>query len=221
MQPIPILTYHQIAEAPPKGAPFRSLYVAPAAFARQMRVLRLMGYKGLSMDALLPYLRGEKTGRVVGITFDDGYANNLVHALPVLRRVGFSSTCYVVSGLLGQTNRWDLEEGIAQTELMNTDQLRTWIAGGQEVGGHTRTHAKLQQLTQDVSRDEIAGCKSDLEALLDRPVLHFCYPYGRYGASQVAQVQRAGGPRRPPVPLSCRVCRCCAPPPCRCSCSNC
>jgi peptidoglycan/xylan/chitin deacetylase (PgdA/CDA1 family) len=192
MQPIPILTYHQIAEAPPKGAPFRSLYVAPAAFARQMRVLRLMGYKGLSMDALLPYLRGEKTGRVVGITFDDGYANNLVHALPVLRRVGFSSTCYVVSGLQGQTNRWDLEEGIAQTELMNTDQLRTWIAGGQEVGGHTRTHAKLQQLTQDVSRDEIAGCKSDLEALLDRPVLHFCYPYGRYGASQVAQVQATG-----------------------------
>ena len=34
--PIPILTYHQIADAPPKGTPFRSLYVSPGAFGRQM-----------------------------------------------------------------------------------------------------------------------------------------------------------------------------------------
>ena len=192
MQRIPILTYHQIAEAPAKGAPFRSLYVAPAAFARQMRVLHWLGYKGLSMSALQPYLRGERKGKVVGITFDDGYANNLLHAMPVLRHLGFSSTCYVVSGLLGQTNVWDREEGIAQTALMDADQLRAWIVGGQEIGGHTRTHAKLEQLTEDASREEIQACKNDLEALLGRQVLHFCYPYGCYGASHVQQVQAAG-----------------------------
>jgi peptidoglycan/xylan/chitin deacetylase (PgdA/CDA1 family) len=82
-QPIPILVYHQIAGAPPKGSPFRGLYVAPAAFARQMAWLKLLGYKGLSMGALQPYLRGELSGKVVGITFDDGYRNNLTHALPV------------------------------------------------------------------------------------------------------------------------------------------
>ena len=30
--PIPILVYHQIAEAPQSGAPFRSLYVSPCSF---------------------------------------------------------------------------------------------------------------------------------------------------------------------------------------------
>lgn len=122
-RPIPILVYHQIDEAPEKGRPFRSLYVAPRSFARQMDWLKALGYTGLSMSALMPYLRGEKTGKVVGITFDDGYLNNLTNALPVLSRHGFSSTCYVVSGLLGQTNVWDEQIGIAQTPLMDEAQL--------------------------------------------------------------------------------------------------
>ena len=192
MQRFPILTYHQIAEAPAKGAPYRSLYVAPAAFARQMRILRFLGYQGLSMSALLPYLRGERSGRVVGITFDDGYTNNLVHALPVLQRFGFSSTCYAVSGLVGQTNRWDLEVGIAQTGLMTAADMRSWLAGGQEIGAHTRTHAHLDQISPHDSMQEIRGSKMDLEALLGASVAHFCYPYGDYGPVQVSQVQAAG-----------------------------
>ena len=79
--PIPILTYHQIAPSPARGAGFRSLYVAPAAFARQMAWLHLLGYQGLSMSALMPYLRGERVGKVVGISLDDGYLNNLSHLL--------------------------------------------------------------------------------------------------------------------------------------------
>ena len=98
-----ILTYHQIAQAPPSPAGFRSLYVPPARFASQMRLLKILGYRGLSMPDLMPYLRGERQGKVVGITFDDGYCNNLEHALPVLQACGFTATCYVMSGLLGQS----------------------------------------------------------------------------------------------------------------------
>ena len=101
MQQYAILTYHQIEMAPPPPATFRSLYVAPASFARQMRWLKRLGYRGVSMGALMPYLRGEKVGKVVGLTFDDGYCNNLQHALPVLQELGFTATCYVMSQLLG------------------------------------------------------------------------------------------------------------------------
>jgi peptidoglycan/xylan/chitin deacetylase (PgdA/CDA1 family) len=192
MRSIPILTYHQIAEAPAKGVPYRSLFVTPAAFGWQMGVLRILGYRGLSLSALQPYLRGEKVGRVVGITFDDGYANNLVNALPVLKKHGFSSTCYVVSGLLGQTNRWDLHTGILASPLMGEQELRAWIGGGQEVGAHTRSHADLHQIDEAASQVEIGGSKSDLESLLGVPVSHFCYPYGRYHPAHIAQVRAAG-----------------------------
>ena len=57
--PVPILTYHQIEAPPPRGTPYRSLVVSPGAFARQMGLLKLLGYTGLSMSALQPYLVGE------------------------------------------------------------------------------------------------------------------------------------------------------------------
>ncbi len=192
VSPIPILTYHQIAPAPPKGTPYRSLSVAPVDFARQMAWLKLLGYQGLSMPALMPYLRGERQGKVVGITFDDGYLNNLTHALPVLQLQGFSATCYVVSQRLGQSNVWDREVGIPASPLMTLDQLKQWIQGGQDVGAHTRNHVHLTQLSPSGSQDEIALCKSELEAGLGVPVAHFCYPYGEYASAHAAMAREAG-----------------------------
>ena len=191
-QPIPVLVYHQIDEAPPKGRPFRSLYVTPAAFARQMLLLKWLGYTGLSMSGLLPYLNGERRGKVVGITFDDGYLNNLNHALPVLMKHGFSSTCYAVSDLAGKTNLWDQNIGIAQTPLMNASQMHQWRAGGQEIGSHTKSHANLPAIGTDAAYAEIALGKTDLETALKAPVNHFCYPYGCYEPSHVAIAKEQG-----------------------------
>jgi len=190
--PIPILVYHQIDDAPPKEAPFRSLYVSPAAFARQMQLLGMLGYQGLSIAALLPFLKGEKRGKVIGITFDDGYLNNLTHALPVLQRLGFSSTCYAVSQRLGQTNVWDLAQGVAQTPLMDAAQLRQWVAGGQEVGAHTRHHVSLPECAPDTCLQEMSLCRSELEAAAGAAVANFCYPYGHYTDEHVAMARQAG-----------------------------
>jgi peptidoglycan/xylan/chitin deacetylase (PgdA/CDA1 family) len=186
--PIPILTYHQIAVAPARGAPFRSLCVSPADFAKQMGFLHLLGYTGLSMTNLQPYLRGERVGKVVGITFDDGYLNNLTHALPTLQRFGFTATCYVVSQLLGKTNVWDKDVGIREAQLMDKEQLRQWVASGQEIGAHTLSHPRLLRLDNAGCRQEIAQCKAELEDLFGASVQHFCYPFGEYAPEHVAIV---------------------------------
>lgn len=191
-RPIPILVYHQIASAPAKGQPFRSLYVTPGAFARQMAWLGRLGYTGLSMGALQPYLLGKKQGKVVGITFDDGYLNNLVNALPVLSKHGFSSTCYAVSGLLGKTNVWDKSLGIAQTPLMDDAQVRKWVLAGQEVGSHTHQHIDLTAADEAQCSVEIKLGKSLLELTIGQPVDHFCYPYGRYEPRHIAIADRLG-----------------------------
>lgn len=191
VSPIAILVYHQIAEAPKKGAPFRGLYVSPAAFARQMALLKILGYQGLSMTDLQPYLRGEKTGKVVGITFDDGYLNNLTNALPVLQKHGFSSTCYVVDGLLGQTNVWDAGIGIAQTPLMTAEQLLQWQACGQEVGAHTKEHVDLLAISELAAWKQIANSKPALQNLLNQPVNHFCYPFGKFDKRHEVMAKQA------------------------------
>ena len=189
--PVPILTYHQVAEASPKGAAFRSLSVAPNDFQQQMAFLHSLGYHGLSMTALQPYLRGEREGKVFGITFDDGYLNNLTHALPVLQWYGFSSTCYVVSGLLGQTNSWDAAMGVPPSELMSAAHLRQWVAGRQEVGAHTRNHVHLRALDAATCNVEIAVCKQELEHITGTAVNHFCYPFGEFTQEHLEMVKRA------------------------------
>jgi peptidoglycan/xylan/chitin deacetylase (PgdA/CDA1 family) len=199
---IPILTYHQIDRIPPKvdasGArtQFRSLIVSPASFARQMWLLKKLGYRGANMSEVMAYLRGDKTreehGKIVGITFDDGYQNNLQHAMPVLRKYGFSSTCYAVSQLTGKTNEWDAANGIAMKPLMTETELREWIAGGQEIGSHTRHHANLNSIDRVVAKVEITQSKAELEVITGVACRHFCYPYGAYDFEHTMMVRTAG-----------------------------
>ncbi|GAB4398444.1 MAG: polysaccharide deacetylase family protein [Rhodoferax sp.] len=191
-RPIPILVYHQIAPAPPPGAPYRSLYVSPQAFASQMRWLKRWGWQGLSMPELMPYLRGQKNGRVVGITFDDGYRNNLEHAAPVLQTLGFSATCYAVSAKLGGRNDWDADKGIAPADLMDAAQLRQWCAAGLDIGAHTRYHVDLTDCSAAQAETEIMLSKTELSAHIGRSVDHFCYPYGRFDARHRESVAQAG-----------------------------
>jgi len=188
----PILMYHQIDASPARGTPLRGLTVTPGSFARQMGLLRLLGYRGVSMTELEPYLRGDAAGKVVGITFDDGYRNNLEHALPVLQRHGFTATCYAVSAPDVGRNAWDESLGVPQKPLLTPAEMRQWVGEGMDLGAHTRHHADLTQIGHDAAIDEIAGCKQELQDITGKEVRHFCYPYGRYKAEHVQMVKDAG-----------------------------
>ncbi|MEI8031449.1 MAG: polysaccharide deacetylase family protein [Comamonadaceae bacterium] len=189
---IPILMYHQIDIPPARGTPLRGLVVSPGAFSRQMFLLKCMGYMGLSMRNLEPFLRGERQGRVVGITFDDGYQNIVQNALPVLIKRGFSATCYAVSSMMGGINSWDRGTGVAPKPLMTATDWRMWLDSGMEVGSHTRTHADLAALGAAAANNEITTSRQELEDNLGCEVRHFCYPYGRFDATHRQMVQQAG-----------------------------
>lgn len=187
-----ILSYHQTAPAPRRGTPCRALVLPPWRFALQLRTLKALGWRGLSMRELQPYLRGEREGRVFGITLDDGYVNNLQHALPVLQALGFTATAYVVSGQVGGSNVWDHGKGVPPQPLMDAGQLRQWLDGGMEIGAHTRHHVDLTTCDDSTAQAEIAGSKADLEQLLDVPVRSFSYPYGEHTDAHVDRVRAAG-----------------------------
>lgn len=188
---IPILMYHQVDAPPPRGTPLRGLTVAPQSFARQMYLLKILGYRGLSMRDLEPYLRGERTGKVVGLTFDDGYRNNLLNALPTLQRHGFTATCYGVSRLIGKTNLWDTGK-VAEAPLMDLAGWRNWSEAGMEVGSHTLTHARLTDLDAPAARREIAESKDELQQQIGGEVRHFCYPYGAHDELHCQMAREAG-----------------------------
>ncbi len=191
MSPIPILMYHNIGR-PPREARLRNLYVRTGAFARQMSILRLLGIKGLSMTAAMPYLRGEKQGRVAAITFDDGYLDTLENALPILRDNGFRATCYVTSSRRSLYNEWDASNLNVRKPLMSDNQILAWHGAGMEVGAHSRTHPHLTSCSDTELHEQISGSKSDLENLTGTTVSQFCYPFGDVDGRVATAVRNAG-----------------------------
>jgi len=185
---IPILMYHSLSIPSPDEV-MRSIHVRPHSFSRQMKLLKTLGYRGVGLTELEPYLLGLKTGKVVGITFDDGYSNNLKFAAPILAKYGFGATCYVVSSAIGSSNYWDRGLGIPHNPIMDNHELREWKRLGFELGCHTDTHKDLNSLDPKQQEFEILTGKQKLEDILGMPVTDFCYPYGRYSQTTVRIVQ--------------------------------
>lgn len=189
---IPILMFHQVAPPPPAGSTYRGLTVSPRAFASQMHWLAMLGWHGVSMQRLTPYLRGEAQGRVFGITFDDAYLNVHQHAMPVLASLGFTATTYVVAGAIGKDNAWDQPEGVAAAALMTHAHLRDWVGAGHEIGAHGVDHIKLTRLDADGRKHQIEQSRRILQNSFDQPVDSFCYPYGDHDEALRQAVRDAG-----------------------------
>jgi peptidoglycan/xylan/chitin deacetylase (PgdA/CDA1 family) len=191
MSALPILCYHNVALAPP-AARFKLLYVSPDKFERQLWTLRRLGLRGVSTGEGIARLRNGTARGCVAFTFDDGYADTLTAAAPLLKRYGFGATCYVVSGALGAYNSWDAQYLQEIKPLMTLPQLDEWLAAGMEVGSHSCSHPQLHELPPDAARDEIAESRVALRSMLGVPIEHFAYPFGDFTADTVELVRHAG-----------------------------
>jgi peptidoglycan/xylan/chitin deacetylase (PgdA/CDA1 family) len=99
-----IIGYHRVAEG--QGDPY-SICVSPAHFAAQIAVLRRRA-RVVSLGELAAALEGGRPPRgAVAVTFDDGYADNLLAASPILERHGAPATFFISTGCLGGEFWWD------------------------------------------------------------------------------------------------------------------
>jgi peptidoglycan/xylan/chitin deacetylase (PgdA/CDA1 family) len=103
---VPILLYHRVAD--PHTDP-QLLSVAPRNFADHLEILNKYFWP-ISMQQLISALENEKIpDRAVAVTFDDGYADNLYQAKPLLKRHNIPAIIFVTSGYLGKNRTfwWD------------------------------------------------------------------------------------------------------------------
>jgi peptidoglycan/xylan/chitin deacetylase (PgdA/CDA1 family) len=97
-------------------APNRLLEVTPAWLDMALALIRAEGHEIVSMDEMAAHVAAPRAGRFcVALTFDDGYRDNVEHALPVLRRHDAAWTLYVTTGFAdGAAQLWwlELEEAV-------------------------------------------------------------------------------------------------------------
>ncbi len=101
------LTYHRVADL---DSDPQLLAVSTAHFAEQMAVLAAH-YETLTATELVDAMRtgGRLPRRAVVVTLDDGYADNLTNAKPILADNGVRATAFLASGPLesGEAYWWD------------------------------------------------------------------------------------------------------------------
>lgn len=165
------------------------LRVTPGRFAAQMAWLARRGLRGVSVGTLLEARRAGDAPNMVGLTFDDGYASVLEHAVPVLGFLGFTATMFVLPGRLGGVNDWD--DG-TPWPLVSAAQVRELASAGMEIGSHSATHPRLAGADKNVLDAEVAGSRAALQDLAGQPVAGFAYPYGSADAAARDAVGDAG-----------------------------
>jgi peptidoglycan/xylan/chitin deacetylase (PgdA/CDA1 family) len=179
--------YHSVDSGPQD--PYL-LTVSPRRFAAQLRWLCRHGLRGVSMRELVRAYERRATGGLVGLTFDDGYADFPRQVLPVLRVYGFTATLYVVAGRMGGHNAWDADA--PRKPLVTIDQVRQLADAGVEIGSHGLSHRRMTGLTEEELATETRRSREVLEGVVQGPVTGFCYPYGAVDAAAERAVAAAG-----------------------------
>ncbi len=185
----PILVYHSVnySNNPKVLVPIyegvvTGNIVTPENFFRQMDYLQKHQYNVISLNELVTatVAKSSLPAKSVVITFDDGYADNYVHAFPVLKKYGFPATIFVLVATVGQDGwlTW------AQIKEMDTQ--------GIDIGSHTVNHAYLPEISEEKQHYEIEESKKILEEKLGHAANYIAYPAGGF-AGQIKTIVKDAG----------------------------
>jgi peptidoglycan/xylan/chitin deacetylase (PgdA/CDA1 family) len=184
-EPIPMLLYHSISDTPSRW--ISPLTVSPAAFARHLDLIADSGRAVVTVSELLRGLDGRRPmpRRPIVITFDDGFADNLTVAAPLLAARDMVATVYLTTGALGGASP-------GGDRMLGWPQVAELAAAGHEVGAHTHRHPELDLVSAAFARQEITRCKHAIEDRLGAPVESFAYPFG-YSSPMVRDLVAEAG----------------------------
>jgi peptidoglycan/xylan/chitin deacetylase (PgdA/CDA1 family) len=165
---IPVLLYHAVAERPRRG--LERWTVRPSVFHEHLDVLVASEATSVTITALAQGMRGHRPlpARALGLTFDDGCASTW-EAVRELRRRGLQSTVFVISSAVGRPGWLSAEQVRALARFADV-----------ELGAHSVTHPRLDELDAARIAAEVRGSRSQLQALTDAEVTAFAYPHGAY-----------------------------------------
>ena len=191
---IVILTYHRINDTLPPGL----LVTSSKVFRSEMKYLKR--YCEV-LDAHEMMLRLKDSQRIkeyrrpqVVITFDDGYKDNYINALPILKELDLPSIISLPTGFIGTDKKFSHFQDMPSPDFMNWDEVLEMSRHKAAVAAHSVSHPHLQHLTKEKQKAEIEGSIRQIQERIPNNVAQaiFCYPYGEYNADTLNILREMG-----------------------------
>jgi peptidoglycan/xylan/chitin deacetylase (PgdA/CDA1 family) len=184
-----IMAYHRVNPWYKDDA----LTVSPENFERQIQYLLKRKFKPAAPDEYISnYSLSTIHYPLFLITFDDGYADNLLYALPVMKKYGIAPLIFLTVNYMGTENVFQRYRDKEKDRMLNWEEAREMSAGGDFVGSHSLSHPHLPRISAENLRTEVEESKKIIEDKTGREVDYFCYPYGDFSEGVIEAVQRAG-----------------------------
>ena len=176
-----ILCMHSVQpeQISPDGfSPNAGLSSTPSFLDAALSMLRSSGYEFVSLDAAAARIRdgGKDNAPFAVFTLDDGYRDNLVHALPVFQKHECPFTVYVTPGFVdAETEMWWL----ALERIIASNTGRLDVAGaGVELDGSVAAKwvawSRLAPLVQNLGEHEQRKWIRDVSARFGLDLAGLC-----------------------------------------------
>jgi peptidoglycan/xylan/chitin deacetylase (PgdA/CDA1 family) len=177
---VPILCYHAVAAS--ASGPDGRFAIAPELLRQHLDLLVERGYSGISVRdlALARTGLGSLPERPVAVTFDDGFADVLHAASPLLLERGFTATAFVTTDGISDRAGKDANRKLTWQEVVELDRC------GIEVAAHGHRHLEMDCAPWSAVEQELVLPKELLGDRLGHSIATFAYPYG-YSTPQVRE----------------------------------
>ncbi len=183
---IRVLVYHSINEVDKRKDAIR-ITVTPELFRRQVEYLISRGYSIVSLDTIVEYISGDNNieGKIIALTFDDGFGDNFNNSYNILKSRGLSATYFLTYDYIDSDKIFPWYTGnTSDAKPLTWKDVLNMASGGMTIGSHTLSHINLGSVSDDeeMLNKEIKISKDRIEEKTKSPVNHFAYPVGCRGA---------------------------------------
>src|SRR5579872_2101266 len=136
------------------------LYVTPQLFRRRLEILTELGCSVLSLDDALARLwAGDLPPRSVVITFDDGFHDFAVHAVPILQEFGFPATMYLTTYHVDDQH--PLYNLTVSYLLWKSHSPGRSLADGTPIGNALEAELAAQSMVRNALREGLSTAEKD------------------------------------------------------------
>ena len=174
---IPVLSYHNVQANPKKPSDY---FIATSVFEKHIKHLKAKGYQTILPDDIFNhYTKGiALPEKPIIISFDDTRKEHYNIVAPILEKVGFRGSFFIMTVAIGKKN------------YMTAAEIKTLSDRKHYIGHHTYDHQDLRKLPLKEWGTQIDKPRKKLKDIIGKDVQYLAYPFGLCNDKVVQELKK-------------------------------